>query len=161
VSRRAVEAGVAAPEADPGLQPSRADVLESASHRHVANLRLGTVLRTAAQPFLGAECQRIQRGHRIGPIAEPPPQRAVNTRSGIEPRGRHDHRVDERALDAVEHRRFVALVDDADRHEQHPGAEVQSGVNEEVQIRLLQLKLAALFQPFDDGMFELELTDEA
>ena len=80
--------------------------------------------------------------------------------AGIEPGGRHDDRVDERPLDAVEDRRLVPLVDDADRHEQHAGAEVQRGVHEEIEVRLLELQLAALFQPFDDGVLELELADE-
>jgi hypothetical protein len=119
------------------------------------------VLRATAEPFFGAERRRVQRGHRIGAIAETTPERPVDARARIEPGRRHDHGVDEWPLDAVEHGRFVPLVDDANRHEQHAGAEVQGGVNEEVQVRLLQLQLAALFQALDDRVFELELADEA
>ena len=53
---------------------------------------------------------------------------AVHARADLEPRRRDDDRVDEGALDAVVDRRLVPLVDDADRHQQHPGADVERAV---------------------------------
>ncbi len=41
-----------------------------------------------------------------------------------------------------------------------PGAEVQRRVHEEVEVGLLELELAALFEAFDDRVLELELADE-
>ena len=55
----------------------------------------------------------------------------------------------------------MPLVDDADRHEQHAGAHVEAARQQEVEICLLQLELAGLFQPFDQRMLELELADES
>ena len=74
---------------------------------------------------------------------------------------RHDDRVDERPLDAMEHRRLVTLVDDAHRHEQHARAEVERRLQQDVDVGLLELQLAGVFQPLDERVFDLELTDEA
>ena len=48
-----------------------------------------------------------------------------------------------------------------DGHEHHPGAEVQRRVDEEIEIRLLELELAAFLEALDDRVLELELADEA
>ena len=74
---------------------------------------------------------------------------------------RDDDRVDEGTLDAVEDRRLVALVDDAHRHEQHAGAEVEGPRQQEVDVGLLEFEFAGLFEPLDEGVLELELADEA
>ena len=115
----------------------------------------------AAQPLLGAEFRRIERRHRVRAVAEAPAERAVNPGARLEPGRRHDEGVDKRPLDAVEHRRLVALVDDADRHEQHPGAEVQRRAHEEIEVRLLELELPAFLEPLDHRVLELELADES
>ena len=73
----------------------------------------------------------------------------------------NDDRVDERPLDAVEDRRLVALVDDADRHEQHARADVEAARQQEVEVGLLELELARLFEALDERVLELELADEA
>ncbi len=127
-----------------------------------------TLRTTASLPCCAAPCspssalnsRRVERRHRIRAIPEAPAERAVNPGARLEPRRRHDDGVDERPLDAVEHRRLVTLVDDADRDEQHPGAEVQRRAHEEIEIRLLELELAALLEAFDDRVLELELADE-
>jgi hypothetical protein len=54
----------------------------------------------------------------------------------------------------------VALVDDANRHEQHSRANVERAGQQEVDIRLLEFQLALLFQTLDDSVLELQLADE-
>ncbi|MEO5819601.1 MAG: hypothetical protein ABIT71_03790 [Vicinamibacteraceae bacterium] len=78
----------------------------------------------------------------------------------LEPRRRHDQGVDERALDAVVDRRLVAFVEDADRHQQHAGPDVEAPGEQEVDVRLFQLEFAALLEPLDESVLELQLTDE-
>ena len=79
----------------------------------------------------------------------------------LEPRGRDDDGVDERALDAVEDRRLVPLVDDAHGHEQHAGAHVEAARQQEVDVGLLQFQLAGFFEPLDEGVLQFQLADEA
>ena len=55
----------------------------------------------------------------------------------------------------------MPFVDDADRHEHHPGADVERAADEKVEIRLFQLELAARFEALDERMLELDLADEA
>ena len=73
---------------------------------------------------------------------------------------RNDHRVDERPLDAVVDRRLVALVDDADRHQHHAGAHVEPPREQEIDVRLFELELAAFLEPFDERVLQLQLADE-
>ena len=85
----------------------------------------------------------------------------MQARADIEPRARNDDGVDERPFDPVVDRRLVALVDDADRHQQHPRAHVDAAGDQEIDVGLFQFDLSALLESFDEGMFELELTDKA
>ncbi len=85
----------------------------------------------------------------------------MNAGADLEPRRRDDDRVDERPLDAVVDRRLVALVDDADRHQQHAGPDVERARQQEVDIGLLELQLAGLLEALDERVLELELADEA
>ena len=149
------------PEADAGLQPAQADVLEPTGGRHVPDLRLDALLRAAAQTFVRAELGGVERRHGVEAVAKAAAECAVHAGAHVEPRRRHDDRIDERPLDAVKRRRLVPLVDDADGHEHHARAEVQGRVDEEVDVRLLELQLAGLFQPFHDRVLELELADES
>ena len=55
----------------------------------------------------------------------------------------------------------MALVDDADGHEQLARADVEPAVDEEIEVRLFELELAFLFAAFDDRVLDFELGDEA
>ena len=79
----------------------------------------------------------------------------------FEPRGRYDHGVDERALDAVEDRRFVALVEDADGHQEHAGADVEAARQEEVDVGLFELQLPGFLEPFDERVLQFQFAHEA
>ena len=79
----------------------------------------------------------------------------------LEPGGRDDDRVDERALDAVVDGRLVALVDDADRHQHHARAHVEAAREQEVDVGLLELQLAGFLEPFDQRVLQLQLADES
>ncbi len=73
----------------------------------------------------------------------------------------HDEGVDKRPLDAVIRRRFVPLVDDPDRRQQHPCADVECRLDPEVQVRLFQFQLAGFLAAFDEAALELEHADAA
>ena len=64
-------------------------------------------------------------------------------------------------MHAVVDRRLVAFVEDADRHEHHAGADVERARQEKVEIRLLELQLAAALEALDERVLQLELADEA
>ena len=54
-------------------------------------------------------------------------------------------------------RRLVPFVDDAHRHEQHAGADIEAPRQQEVDVGLFQFELARLFEAFDERVLELEL----
>ena len=55
----------------------------------------------------------------------------------------------------------MTLVDDAHRHQQHARAHVERTRQQEIDVRLFELELAAFFQSFDERVLQLELGDEA
>ena len=114
-----------------------------------------------ADALVGVEFRRIERRDDERAIAPAAADLTVHAGADVEPRGGDDHRVDERPLDAVEHRRLVPLVDDADRHQHHPGADVERSIEQEVDVRLFELELAGFLEPLDERVFQLELADEA
>ena len=114
-----------------------------------------------ANAFLGRELPRVQRRHHVRPVPPSAAELAVHSRADVEPRRRHDDRIDERPLDAVVGGRLVPLVDDADRHEQHARAHVEAAGQQEVHVRLLELELSRFLEPFDERVLELQLADEA
>jgi len=78
----------------------------------------------------------------------------------LEPGGRNDDGIDERPLDAVEDRRFVPLVDDANGNEHHPRPDVEGARQQEIEIGLLQRDFSPFLETLDDGVFDLEFPDE-
>ena len=154
------ESGLATPEAGAGPEPGHAHILDPTGGGRVPDVRLCPLLPSATKPLVGAEASRIERRHHIGPVPETTPHLTVHAGTRLEPGTRHDDGVDERPLDAVIHRRLVPLIDDADRHQEHPGAEVQLAGDEKVDVGLFELELPCLFEPLDKGMLQLELGDE-
>ena len=124
-------------------------------------LASAALLPALANAFVGAELGGVERRHHVGAIAPAAADLAVHAGADLEPRGRDDDRVDERPLDAVEDRRLVALVDDADRHQQHAGADVEAARQQEVDVGLFELELAGFLEALDERVLELELADEA
>ena len=122
---------------------------------------LAALLTSVADPFRGVELERVQRRRDEQPVAPAAADLAMDAGADFEPGRRDDHGVDERPLDTVVDRRLVALVEDADRHQQHAGAHVEAAGQQEVDIRLFELELAAFLEPLDEGVLQLELTDEA
>ena len=160
-ARPQLEAGLAGPEADAGGEAADADVLGAAGQRGAADVGLAALLASAADPFVGAELEGVQRRRHEEAVAPAVADLAVDAGADLEPGGRHDHGVDERALDAVVDRRLVTLVEDADRHQQHAGAHVEAARQQEVDVGLFELQLAALLEALDERVLELELADEA
>src|SRR5688500_5205324 len=101
---------------DPGAggerQAADAEILHAARIGEVAYIRLGAFLPAAADAFVGAELEGIERSDDVGAIPQPASQFSMHACTDIEPGARHDHRVDERAFHAIENGRFVAFVDD-------------------------------------------------
>ena len=155
IEPRQVEAGVAAPAAQADGQPGHARELDAAGERDIPDVGLAALLNAAAQSFVGGELGRVERRHHVAAIRERRSDAAVHAGADVEPRRRNDDGVDERPLDAVEDRRLVTLVDDADRHQQHAGAQVERRLDQDVDVGLLELELAGLFEPFDERVFEL------
>ena len=138
-----------------------ADVFDPAGEGHASGIGFAPLLPAAANALVGIELGRVERRHHVSAITPAASDLAVHAGAGIEPRGRDDDGVHERPLDSIEHGRLVTLVDDADRGQQHSGADVERARNQKVDIRLFQLELTRFFQAFDDRMLELELPDEA
>lgn len=78
----------------------------------------------------------------------------------FEPRTRDDQRVHERPLHAIEDRRLMPFTDDPEWNQHHPCAEVETSGHEEVDVGLLELELAALFETLDNGVLQLEFANE-
>ena len=84
------------------------------------------LLPAAGNPLLGGEARGIEAGHHVRAVRKAAAEIAKRPDTRVAPRRRHDHRVNEGPLDAVEGRRLVTLVDDADRHEHHARAQVEA-----------------------------------
>ena len=151
---------MAGPEARAGGQPANAGVLQAARHGRPADVGVRTLLPAVADAFFGGELARVQRRRDVRAIAPAASDFPVHAGADFEPGRRDDDRVDERPLDAVVDRRLVPLVDDADGHQHHAGAHVEAARQQEVDVGLLELQLARLFEPLDERVFELELADE-
>ena len=63
-------------------------------------------------------------------------------------------------MDTVVDRRLVALVDDADGHQQLACADAEAAVDEEIEVGLLELELAFVFAAFDECVLDFELRYE-
>lgn len=143
------------------VRPRTPTILDAAGGRGLADVGPAALLAPVPHAFLRAEPGRIQRRGDIRAIAPPASDLAVNPDPRLEPRGWNDHRFDQRSLDAVEHRRLVPLVDDADRHEQHASPDVKAARQQEVEVGLLQFEFAGLLEPSDQCVLQFQLADEA
>ena len=155
------EAGAAAPQARAGGE-ARLSKLEPAGERGIARIRPAALLTPAGNPFIRGEAGCIEPGHRVGAIRKSAAQLAERANAGVAPRGRHNHRVDHRPLDAVERRRLVPFVDDPDRHQHHARPEVEAAMHHQVDVGLLDRDLAGLFAAFDfdERVLDLDLRPE-
>ena len=155
------EAGAAAPQARARRQAGPS-IFEPAGDRRIARIGPAALLASAGNPFFGGEPRGIEAGHGVGAIGKAAAQIAKRADAGVAPGRRHDHRVDEGPLDAVERRRLVPFVDDADGHQHHPGAQVEAAVHHQVEVGLLDRDLAGLFAAFDfdERVLDLDLRPE-
>ncbi len=90
----------------------------------------------------GAESGRIESGHDIGPILERT-DASVESESVLAPSGRNDALLDGGTLRAREGGRLVGLVDEPDRDQHHPGAEIRFRPQQPVQVSELQRHFSA------------------
>ena len=84
----------------------------------------------------------------------------MNAGAGLEPGGGDDHRVHERALDTVVDRRLVAFVENAHRYQHHARANVETALDQKVDVRLLEFHLAGFFETLDKRVLQFELADK-
>ena len=101
------------------MSPRTRRELHASGERSIADVGLAALLDTAAQSLVGGELRGVERRHHVRAVRERRADAAVDAGADIEPRRGDDDGVDERALDAVEDRRLVPLVDDPDRDQQH------------------------------------------
>src|SRR5581483_10737002 len=85
---------------------------------------------------------------------------ASESESELAPGGGNDRGLDKRPLDSVERGRLVAFIDDADGRQHHAGADVEIGLDQEVEIGLFQRDFAALLLPFDQRVLQLKFAPE-
>lgn len=80
----------------------------------------------------------------------------------LEPRRRQQDRIDQRALDAVVDGRFVALVDDAKRHQEHARTQVEPARQQEVDVGLFELEFAPVrLKTLDKRVLQFQFADES
>ena len=145
----------------PAVRPAPA-VFEAAGHRGIARVGPATLLASAGDAFFGGEARRIEARYGEGAIGKPSTQFAKGADADVAPGGRNNHRVDHRPLDAVERGRLVPFVDDADRHQHHPRAQVEAAMHHQVDVGLFDGDLAGLFPAFDfdECVLDLDLRPE-
>ena len=116
-----------------------------------------------AKAAAAGESARVEAAHHIELVAKLVVRLTPDTDAAFSPGRRDDHAVDRRALDTVEDRRLVPLVDDAHRHQDRTGSQVERGARTlqqaPVEEGLLDLhrsgnRHATAFR--DEGMFELD-----
>ena len=80
-------------------------------------------------PFVRCKPGRIEPRRHVGLERHTAAEIAEHADANIAPGRRNDHGIDECPLDAVERRRLMAFVDDADRDEHHAGAHVEPAMH--------------------------------
>jgi hypothetical protein len=156
-----LERRLAPPPAQPDDQAPNSDELDSPRIRNVPDVRLRPLLAASTNALVCGELERVERRHDVPSVPDAAPELAVKPGARLEPGRGHDDRIDERPLHAVVDGRFVALVDDADRNQQHACANVELARDQEVDVGLLELELTRLLETFHEGMLQLQLADEA
>src|SRR5690349_12117754 len=100
--------------------------------------------------------RQVEPGGQAGIPAETGRGVAVQVEAALAPGAGDDEGLDEVALYAVEVGRLVVLVEEAERHEEQPGAHRDRIVQPTVDVELLDLELAAVGGG-SDGVLELVL----
>ena len=143
----------------PAVSPARLNSSRPATAGSLASAR-DPCWRPPAIPSSASNSVGVEAGHHIRAIREAAPQVAEQADAGVAPRGRHDHAVDECSLDAVERWRLVTFVHDADRHQHHAGAQVQTAIDQQINVGLLNRDLAGFFGALDKRVLDLDLGPE-
>src|SRR5207237_675861 len=135
-------------------------VVQSSDAAEVSRVGKLRLLVSVAQRRPGAEPVGVEAGHSVELVAKPLGELAEDADAGFAPGAGNDELVDVRAIDAVEARRLVVDVDDADGHEDEPAAQVDLLAQEAVEIGLLDLDLA-LVGGRADGVLDFDFRVEA
>src|SRR3989454_2936371 len=133
--------------------------LEPAREGRVGEARLTALLAAFADAFSGRKPRRAQPVHEIDPVAQTlgAGDAADRAYADLPPGGRNHVVVEARAVDAVERRGLVCLVDDPDGREHETGAPRERVGPAVVEVGLLQGHLAARLGTFQLGILDLEL----
>src|SRR6059058_3649495 len=141
---------------------ARARPLEPPRHRWVREARLAALLASLPNPLAGRKTVGAQPVHEIHPIREPAatgngPDRAD---ADLAPGGGNHVVVEAGALHAVEGRRLVRLVHDADRRQDEPRAKGDPARQAVVQVGLLERHFPARPPPLELRVLDFELGPE-
>src|SRR5437762_4330908 len=141
---------------------ARARPLEPPRHRWVREARLAALLASLPNPLAGRKTVGAQPVHEIHPICEPAatgngPDRAD---ADLAPGGGNHVVVEAGALHAVEGRRLVRLVHDADRRQDEPRAKGDPARHAVVQVGLLERHFPARPPPLELRVLDFELGPE-
>src|SRR2546426_929348 len=133
--------------------------LEPAREGRVGEARLTALLAAFADAFSGRKPRRAQPVHEIDPVAQTlgAGDAADRAYADLPPGGGNHVVVEARAVDAVERRGLVCLVDDPDGREHETGAHRERVGQAIVEVGLLQGHLAARLGTFQLGILDLEL----
>ena len=127
---------------------------------NVAGIIKKALLAAVSETFVSREKGGVETAH--GKRLEGEPFSQVSNQSGplAEPGGGNDHSVNEGSLHTVEGGRFVSLIHNPHGGEHHPGPKTEVRIQDEIQVGLFQLQLAALLSPLDQGVLELQFSNE-
>src|SRR5437667_95191 len=132
---------------------------EPAREGRVGEARLTALLAAFADAFSGRKPRRAQPVHEIDPVAQAlgAGDAADRAYADLPPGGGNHVVVEARAVDAVERRGLVCLVDDPDGREHETGAHRERVGQAIVEVGLLQGHLAARLGTSQLGVLDLEL----
>src|SRR6185295_4755608 len=133
-----------------GQEPRRARVVEAPDPAEIPGVGVGRSLPPFAQPLNG-EALRLEPVDDVGPVREGPGF-AEQAEPGLVPGRGQDPRLDRRPLDAEEGRRLVELIQKTDRQEEMAGAQVEFGLEQEIEIGELDRDLLAAVLELDLGV---------
>ena len=132
-------------------EPRRGGVVEPAGPGDVLGKRHGALLAAAAQPVRG-EAGAVQAVHHVGAVGEGADV-AEDAGAVLAPGAGDQDMLDVGALGAREQRRFVQFVEQSQRQQQQPGADVQFRFPQVVDVGEFDRRAAGLA---GRGVLELE-----
>ena len=142
-------------------QAANSGIFEPDDFRRIAHGGLKTLRPALRDSVFRVEPAGIQRRREIAAIAESTAKITRHSKAELSPGCRNDRGFHERPFHAIERWRFMAFVQDSHGTQHHAGPQVEVGLDEEVEVGLLQSDLATrTFGGLDKRMFEFQFAPE-